>query len=418
MPHQQRAHSHHRLQPLVLALALCGSATAWAQSSPYYVGVSQGFTHHSNVFGSAVSPQSDTVSSTGVLGGLDLQLGRQHVYANGSAQTNRHSKFDQLNNVSYTLATGLNWQTIERLSGNLRYEATQNLVNYADVTFPAGIRDVQKTQSASAGVRYGITPSLSVDANGWHRTVDFSAVEDKRGFKQDAASLGVRWGGTGLLTLGAALRATRTDYPTALIVAPVPEVPPSPGFPGTPAVLAEYGPDKADRKDLDLTGTWTPSGLSKINARISLTQETHTQPVIPKFSGVTGAVAWEYQPTGKLVLVTSLTRDTGAETTFAELPNNLLPLRANNDRINTVVAVDAKYEATAKILVNASFRHTDGSVVNSLGASVDSSLSTVALGATYAITRSIDLSCNLRHETRSRSYTNNTVGCSGRFTLR
>jgi hypothetical protein len=417
MQHSQRAQMHHPLRPLVLALALCGSATAWAEQSPYHIGVSQGFTHYSNVFQSTNDAQSDTVSSTGILGGINLELGRQRLYASGSAQTNRYQNFDQLNNVSYGLTTGLDWQTIERLSGSLRYATNQSLVNYADVQFPVGTKDVQKTQSATAAVRYGITPRLGIDASATRRAVDYSAAEDRRGFTQNSASLGVRWGGTGLLTFGAALRLTKSDFPSALIVAPVPAIPETPTTPAVPAVPAEYGPDKADRKDLDLTGSWSPSGLSTLTGRVSLTRETHTQPAIPELSGLTGSIAWDYRPTGKLALNVSLTRDTGTETTFA-LPSDFIPLRANNDRINTVAALEATYEVTAKIKANASLRHTDGSVVNSLGASRGASTNVVAIGANYAITRSVDLSCNLSHESRSRAYNASTIGCSGRFTLR
>ena len=401
----------HRLRPVVLALAMCGGA-AWAETSPWYIGASQGFTHQSNVFGSVNNPQSDTISSTGVLGGLDLQLGRQHLFADGNAQTNRHQNFSELNNVSYGFTGGLDWQTIERLSGNLHYSANQSLVNYADVQFPASTKDVQKTQAAIAAVRYGITPELGLEGSAAHRTVDFSASEDTRGFSQNTASLGLRWGGTGLLTLGAALRLTKNDFPSALVFAPVVQPPPLPVLPGV------YEPDKADRKDVDLTGTWTPSGLSKLSGRISVTRETHSNPRIPNLSAVTGSVAWDYRPTGKLALNATITRDTGSETAFAAAAANFVPLRADNNRVNTVLEVKAKYEATAKILVGANLRHIDGSIVDSLGQSNSSSTNSLALDANYSITRSIDLSCSIGYEARSHAYHANTVGCAGRVTLR
>ena len=152
----------HRCAPVVLALAAAFGARA--ETSPWYIGASQGFTHQSNVFASFSNPQSDTISSTGVLGGLDLQLGRQHLYANGNAQINRRQNFSELNNVSYGFIGGLDWQTIERLSGSLQYTANQSLANYADVRFATVIRDVQKTQATVATVRYGITPRLGIDA--------------------------------------------------------------------------------------------------------------------------------------------------------------------------------------------------------------------------------------------------------------
>jgi hypothetical protein len=400
----------HPMRPVVAALALLASAGLHAEQNPYHFGASLGATHHSNVFQTAAGAQSDTVTSAGLLGGLDLNLGRQHVYATGNVQSNRYSKADQLNNISYGLSAGLDWQTIERLSGNLRYSANQSLVNYADVQFPVGTKDVQKTQQTQAAIRYGIMSNLGLEGSAAHRTVDYSAEEDKRDFRQNVASLGLRWGGTGLLTLGAAVRVTKSDVPNALIVAPVfPPLPPSP---------AVYGPDRADRRDIDLTGTWAPSGLSTLSLRVSLSRETHTQPSIPTFSGVTGALTWDYRPTGKLSFSTSLIRDTGSETTFAVPASNFIPVRADNDRITNVVDVQAKWEATAKVVVNANLRHSDGSVVNTFGGAGHSSTTSVALGANYAITRSIDLGCNVGYESRANSYNASTVGCSGRFTLR
>ena len=93
-------------------------------------------------------------------------------------------------------------------------------------------------------------------------------------------------------------------------------------------------------------------------------------------------------------------------------------MRADNNRINTVLEVKAKYEATAKILVGANLRHIDGSIVDSLGQSNSSSTNNLALDANYSITRSIDLSCSIAYEARSRAYHANTVGCAGRVTLR
>ncbi|HMC14432.1 MAG TPA: hypothetical protein VKI18_02290 [Albitalea sp.] len=371
------------------------------------------------MFASTSNPQGDTISSTGILGGLDLELGRQHLFANGTAQTNRYRNFDQLNNVSYGFTGGLNWQTIERLSGNLRYEANQSLANYADVQFPTTIRDVQRTQAASAAVRYGITPRLGIEGSAAHRTVNFSAPEDTRGFRTNVASLGLRWGGTGLLTLGAGVRLTKNDFPSALIVAPVIPPPPVPPLPPAPILPGVYGPDKTDRRDIDFTGTWTPSGLSSVTGRISLTRETHTQPAIPKLSGVTGSLSWDYRPTGKIALNTMLTRDTGSETTFfTGQVGQFSPLRPDNDRVNTVLEVHAKYEATAKILVNGDVRHINGAIVNSLGGVGNISADSIALGANYAITRAIDFSCSLGYESRSHSYNATTVGCAGRITLR
>src|SRR6266436_4482934 len=131
MPKQLRAIARIALRPMPLAIGLAFTHCAMAETSPYYIGVSQAFTHDNNVFrrpdNGTLPVLADTLSSTGLLGGIDQPFGRQHFFANGTAATNRHKNLDQLNNTSYGLAAGLDWSTVERLSGNVRASANQSL---------------------------------------------------------------------------------------------------------------------------------------------------------------------------------------------------------------------------------------------------------------------------------------------------
>jgi len=415
MPHRQRTVPFTVPHALALACALALTGAARAEESPWYIGASLGVTHDSNIFRTN-NAQGDTITSAGVLGGIDKMLSRQHVFANLSAQSNKHQDFSYLDNTSYTGTAGLDWQTVEHLSGSLRYSTTQNLVNYADATTAVGQRDVQRNQDANASVRYGITSQFGLEAGGGHRSVSFSNPIDLRGFKASYGTVGVRWGGTGILTFGVAARQTKTDTPQAVI---------SPFVPGdlfaNPPILPvfpTYGPDQADRKDIDLTSTWTPSGLSTLNARVSLTRETHTQPAIPKLSGVTGALSWDYKPTGRLAFKTSLTRETNSEVVFSGgLP--VVPVRADNDRLNTVAAVEAQYEVTAKILATANLKHGNGTVVNlDVGQASSSSTNAFGIGARYDVTRTVSLSCSINYESRTHIYNATITSCSGQFVLR
>lgn len=409
-------------RPLVAALAAAASCAAWAdEPSPYYIGVSGSATHNSNVF-QEQSARSDTFYSAGLLAGIDQMIGRQHLYANGTIQTNRYQHFDQLNNTSYGLTAGLDWATVERLSGSLRYSAQQGLVNYADAnlispTAPT-IKDLQRIQQLSASARYGSIPGIAIDGGVEHRTVDFSAVEDKRDYSQDVVRLGLQWAKSELLTLGVGARWTKGDYPQAVISPATPEVLPSPTSPGSPRVDATFGPDKSNRRDLDFNATWSASGVSVVSGRISLTRETHSQPTIPTFSGVTGAITWDYKPAGRLAYKASLSRDTASENTFVALPVGMAPVRVNNDSLTTVAAVSAIYELTAKTSLNAEYRHDSGSVFGVDGTSSDSTTNHFGFGATYQPTRSVTLACNLSRENRSGSYRANLATCSAQFVLR
>jgi hypothetical protein len=407
----------------VAALAAAASCHAWAdEPSPYYLGVSGAVTRNSNVFQQAnANAQGDTYYSAGLLAGIDQMIGRQHLYANGSIATNRYQDFKQLDNTSYDLAAGLDWATIEKLTGTLRYDVRQGLVNYADANLSATtltIKDLQRTQQLSASARYGSVPGIAFDGGLTHRRVDFSAVEDRRDYSQDVARLGVLWGKSDLLTLGVGGRWTEGDYPQAVIKAAIPEIPATATTPFAPRQDAEFGHDKSRRRDVDFTAKWSPSGVSVIDGRISLTRETHTQPTIPTFSGLTGAIGWKYKPAGRLSYTALLSRDTASENTFATLPVGSAPVRVNNDRLTTVAAVSAIYELTAKTSLNAQYRHDSGSVFSVDGTSGHSSTDNIGLGVLYNPTRHVTLACNLSHESRSSVYKTNLATCSAQFVLR
>jgi hypothetical protein len=391
------------LTALTLALTCGGAAAAGADEGmgPWYIGVSQAFSRDSNIFrrpdDSSQGPvYHEYISKTGVLGGLNIPFGRQRFFVDATVQHNGYHNFDQLDNTSYNLTTGLDWQTIEHLSGTLRYIDTQSLANYGAVDAPVTTaKDTERIRQTLATVRYGLERGLALDASAAHRAADYSLPQDLRGFSQNSGSVGLHWSPTGILTLGAALRKSKTDYDAVVLS------------------TGGVGPDKLDRNDVDLTATWVPTGLSQFDARLSSTREKHSAEGRPDFSGITGMVGWTWKPSGKLTLKTSVTRDTGTETTFIELPG-LLPTRVDNARINTVYLLDTTWEATSKIALTGSARHDNASYAS--GSDVSTSL--YALGARYLPTRSLTFSCNLSHETRSNSYHDNIMTCLAQFVLR
>ncbi|WP_280152726.1 hypothetical protein [Piscinibacter sp. XHJ-5] len=398
------------MKPLAVAASLAAACMgAQAQQQPWYVGAAQAFTHDSNVFRRPGAEQSDTISSTSLFGGLNLTPGRQRVYLNGRISDNRYSELKQLNNTSHSLTTGLEWQTIEHLSGSLRYNSRQALNDYTVVGSPE-VKNVEKAQAASASVRWGVTSALGIEGNVEKRKIDYS-VSDERDTTQDVASLGVRWGGGGQLALGVTARASKSETPLYRPLLPE-------SIFGQ-VLLGPLEPDEGDRRDLDFTATWTPSGLSTISGRISLTKDDHTAPSRSDFSGVTGAVTWDYQPTGKTKIRASLVRDTGNEASFLSLTQiGLSGLRTDNNRLNWVALLGADWEATAKILVNGTVRYIRGTLDTVTGTSFNSNTSRLDLGARYLATRTITLGCNVAYEQGSSgSFRGNTAGCYGQIVI-
>ena len=410
------------LQPVALALALAASQCAWAEANPYYIGVSQSFSHDSNLFklqGSQAN-SAETISSTGLVGGIDQPFGRQRLRVNGTVNSNRYSNNATLNNTGYGLNAALDWATIERLSGTVSYSANQNLANYGTPnTQSITTRNLQKTQEFSAQAVLGGVTRLSFTGGLTHRSVDYSALAyDAQQFNQDAVNLGVRYRFSGALDAGAALRMTQGHYPHF-----------------QPLLGGGFQSDTLKRRDLDLTANWTPTGATSLSGRVSLGKQTHSVTSLRDFSGVTGSLAINHNPGGRLRYSALLSHDTGTENSFINLVDiNGAPISAvtDNSRLSTAVQFSANYEATAKIQLNAALRLSRRSLVDTLtisngapptGNTGTDTVTGVNFGASYVPLRNLFLACGIGHERRSSSsllssnYNTNTASCSAKFTL-
>lgn len=390
--------------------------------SPYYIGASQGFSRRNNVFGTSDgTPRfNDTVSTTSVLGGFDQPFGRQRVYANGNVNYNRYSDQSQLNNNGFGLNAGLDWSTIERLSGTLRYTANQSLADYslADVARTTG-RNTQRTQDMLATVRYGAGLRVGLEGTLQHRSIDYSAVQyASQEYTQDVASLGLIWGMSGQLTLGTTVRFTKSDYPQSMFV--------------SGGTLPGY---KSDRRDFDLTFNWVPTGITTLSGRLSYTKEDYGSTGRPDFSGFTGSVNAAYSATGRLSLVAGLSRDTGSETNFlnaiptapGETPGVpvVTPTQSVSNRVTTAANLGATYSLTSKIGLNAyaSMGRSTRAVTSTDDG--DERYRSLGLGASYQVTRNIGLGCSIdasRRRADGQAFAFNvrqsSFGCTGTITLR
>jgi len=395
----------------VSASLLCGAVAAQADDpNPYYIGVTQAFTRDSNIFRVPDGP-GDTYSSTGIVAGLDQPIGRHRVYANANVRNNRFNDLDQLNNVSYGINGGLDWSALDKLSGNLNVFSNRNLANYsAAIDEQVARRNVETTDQIMARVQYGLAGLLSIDGGIAHRRLDYSdsAFASLR-FRQDSLFAGVKYRPSGALTLGVGLRGTKGKYPS---------------------IDVDF-----DRRDIDFTATWIPTGLSTINARLSATRQDNKGSGVQtrSISGATGFLGWDYKPTGKLSFRTAISRDTGTETSFLRLSDDAPASVAFGDtaKLTNALTVSGKYDATAKIAVTAAGKYakrelSDALVVISGVPEVTGSdrFGSVGLGLTYAPTRNWLLGCNIGYEKRgargglSTSYEADTASCSAQFVIR
>ena len=400
---------------LVAAGMLAAAGAVRAEANPYSIGVSQAFGHDSNLFRTETAVQPDKYSTTGLQVGIDQPFGRQRFFANASVRATRYEDIVELNNTGYGINAGLDWSTIEQISGGINLALNQSLAQYgASGNQPQLTRkNIETSQQLSARAQLGLVSLLSLEGTLAYRRIGFSADEFAASeYNQTSASLGLNYRPSGLLTLGTALRSTRGEYPQV--------------------VLANGDTATFTRNDLDFTATWVPSGLSTVTTRLSFGRQTSDALSQRDFSGTTGSISWAFLPTGKLSFNTSLSRDTGAETSFASGGAGQVNSGGDNSRLSTSFALMANYEATAKIKLNAGFRYTRRSLVEDRfvnGVPVQSaegvdSLKTLSLGATYLPTRNWQLGCNAQRDLRlasgglSNGYTNTHADCAAQFTLK
>ena len=411
-----------RLHQIALSLMLASAQSAWAEANPYYIGVSQSVTRNSNVFRTPndQADRGDTISSTGLNAGIDQPFGRQRLRVNGNLDYNRYSEKSNLNNSSYGLNTTLEWSTVGRLSGAFSYSGNQRLADYGEPNTPSiTSKNIQKTQEFAARALLGGVTILSFTGDYSHRTVAYSnPAFAAREFAQDTGSLGIRYRFSGALDVGGALRMTRGLYPNFRTA-------PGGGFES----------DTLKRSDFDLTSNWTPSGLTTVSGRVSMSRVTHSITSGLDFSGLTGSVSVNHIPAGRLKYAAQISHDTGSAIsafTFTDVNGTVITGINNNNRLTSSVQVSVGYEVTAKIQADASLHYRKESLVDTLsqsnggaatGATGGATTTGLNFGLSYAPLRNLGLSCRVGYDKRntasalSSTYDSKSVGCTARYTL-
>ncbi len=395
------------LLALAAGLALSGAACAQATDRPWYLGLGQDFTHDSNVLSSpSGSETSDTISTTTLRGGFNVPFGRQRAYGNATLNEQRFSNVDARNNSGYSLAAGLDWATVERLSGNFTLNSNKQLTDYnvGGIT-PVTLANIERTDEFNARVRVGMVTAVSLEAGLGQRQVSFSAPEYAANeYKQDSGNLGLSYRASGILTLGTGISAQHTRFE-----APVP---------------GQAAADSSDRRDLYVTATWVPTGASTVDARINYGKTEYTLATDSNFDGLTGALSWAWKPTGLLGLTTTLSRDTGQESGFQRLVTGSTVSASDFSQLTNALTVHATYQLSGKVSLTGGVGYARRDLVDRLsGATGNDATTALTIGANWAATRTMSFGCRASRESRTASgagtsaYDVNRFSCSGQVVL-
>jgi hypothetical protein len=404
------AHPARLSHPLLLALAALLPTLAQSQTddtTPFYAGATLGASRVSNVYRQSSATNDDTVVSAGLVAGTDQRLGRQHLTLDGSLQDNRYSSNKELNNRSYNLRGALNWQTVGRLSGVLSAKSTRSLAdfNIGNGIDPIFKKNIERNDEYQALARLGVLTRYTVEGGWTHKRRTYSAEEYARFiYNQDTASLGIYATPGASLRLGLVGRQTKGQNPRYPV-----------GFtidPDTLRPVVVSAPNDYDRRDVDFTARWVTGGSSTLNARVSRSRSNNSVDGLRDFSGTTGLVGWDWQPTGKLQFNLQYSRDTGQESVVQA---------ADLDRVYTSWQLGSSYALTSKVNLSARASSRMARRSSSSGAVVadamdDSKL--YNLSVRWAVSRGLSLVCQYDRANRDSSiaqyvYSASSYGCTG-----
>jgi len=419
-----------RLQPLAwgLGLALGGvtlggvTLAALAENSPYYIGVSQALGYDSNLLllsdgqpTPAGLKRSDVLSTTSVIAGLDQPISRQRVFGNLALRVNRYASNSEYDNQSYSGTLGVDWATVERLSGRLVGNVNRSLASFDQQGIGlVSAKNFEDSRALDFSANLGLVTQYSLYGTlGWREienSLNLPALQS-RDYNQLSYSAGVRWNPSSRSTFGIGLRQTDGEYP---------RFQPLPG--------GGFQADKFSRRDIDLTATLQPSGASTVSARISTGDTEYDLATQRDFSGVTGSVNWTWVATGKTRFNATLTRDTGVDS-YATIVFNT-PGTSDFSRVTTALNVSADYAATSKIMLTLGLGTSQRDLVRSLPAALGipgqaskDRTNALNLGARWTPSRSVQVGCNAGVQRRNASgvlssdFKSNTFSCYGQFTL-
>lgn len=399
-----------RLRLACVALAVLATSATLAETSPYYLGVSATLAHDSNLYRlgegalpASVKSRSDTSTTTALVAGVDQTWGRQRLSGSGSLRSSRFSRNEQLNNTGHGLNLALDWATVERLSGTLRISSDRSLRRF-DPAYETAIgldRNIEDNTLITGTVRLGVVTRLTAEGTLSRRAVRFSADAYKGSeYNEGVGSLGLRYRLGGATTVGLAWRQAR--------------------------VRQVSGNDPYNRRNIDLTGTWDPSALTTVYARVSHSSTEHSRQPQYDFSGFTGELRGSTQVTGKIKLSTRLSRDTGQSYSTVDFSGFTSATEFN--RQTTALRLAADYGFSNKISVNANLENARRNLSGTLTAISGSDRTTTAsVGARWLPTRATQLGCDVSREQRSvssdgittvgRAYGSTGLSCYGQFVL-
>jgi hypothetical protein len=364
---------------------------------PYYLAIGQTETADTNIFRLPKTngrPPRDLISTTALSVGMDQPLGRGRLVADLQLNINRYKNNRQLNYNGGQGSLRLDWESINRLSGDVSIYQKKTLYT-PSLGGVALQKDVVSDFGLATNVRLGLVTLWSLEGGvAYNKSTHSSVAQSGQELNQTAFNFGVRLRPSDLWSAGVGYRQTNAKYPRAVL-----------NTNGT------YAADKVTRRDLDFSGDWAPTGISKFDARFSITKQKYSLQSDRTGSFLTGLIGYQWVPTGKTKLRVELARDTAVGVGDKKFP--LVGQPESDSSVANSLRLTASWDATAKIATEAGYSYSQRKLektiigLSSTGAVTRSDNSghdhtqTLSVGANYRPTYNILLGCKLTYEKRS-----------------
>jgi exopolysaccharide biosynthesis operon protein EpsL len=327
------------------------------------------------------SPEKgDTSTATTFSFAADKAIGRQRLKLDTRISTVRYDRFRLLDHEPNDLKAAWLWQFGNRLRGELSASHRQSLSGFGDFRTPVKNIATNESGFGSLYLRVGADWEAFVSATGSDAT-NSNGAQLTSNSRSEAMDTGLRYTPASGNWLSVRLRKLDVSYPNRQTTA------------GT-------GVDNSYRQnDIEADGAWQLSGASRIDGRLGQTRRTHSEVSARDYSGVTGRISWDWQPTGKTLINLAAKREIGG----------------NSDELATYVVTRRltfapSWMPTAKTRLQLSlerslrsFAGDPGFVLTTLPKREDD-IRSASLSASYAPHRSLLFSISLNDEKRDSNY--------------
>lgn len=408
-----------RRSPALLAVASaamlmswCGSCLAQQEDSlPLFLTTSLTLMHDSNL-ARTTERQSDTVRALAVAAGLSKAYGRQTYLLYGRLTKNQYNRFaDQLNNDGKNLNGKFTSEFLSNWGLEVGGQYDENLNSLQENSLQERvIKNVRTYRDTNVSLQYGKTGLWSIVGKLDQNDLTYSRQRFQNA-EQSSQSLRAYYNPSDLLRFGVGPRFVKTEYPNRRFLTDT---------------------TKSEDKNLDFTADWKATGVSSLNALLSLrdTKYTDGNGKSTNNDAVTGSLGWYYTPRGPLTYTANLSRRTNSDRYTAN--GGLASVEA--DYITNTISLGARWQATAKVTLGANYARNmyDNSRTTQYNlpfltqlnntSNTDSRLDTYTLDLQYQPTRSVGLSCNLSKYSQTQDlirneYDGHSTSCSASFTL-